>query len=183
MKLEINKKEKLKSLNYEALLGETEAEVQKRKALFNEEDFADTASNIYNQFSSIKQLLNEGETTQSIVDKLGKTKINNKRYEADFYSLSNAAGIDLNNRKNDDKRSAWRVKVNLPENSFLYEDYTLIVSDKDRKVMGMLDPNGHPVFDGNEFSDEDIKYIMDDDNNDNDDDDNWKKVLKSFDEE
>lgn len=71
----------------------------------------------------------------------------------------------------------------MPENSFLYEDYTLIVSDKDRKVMGMLDPNGHPVFDGNEFSDEDIKYIMDDDNNDNDDDDNWKKVLKSFDDE
>ena len=100
-----------------------------------------------------------------------------------FFDEEYTFKIDLNNRKNDDKRSAWRVKVNLPENSFLYEDYTLIVSDKDRKVMGMLDPNGHPVFDGNEFSDEDIKYIMDDDNNDNDDDDNWKKVLKSFDDE
>lgn len=102
-----NKKEKLKSLNYEALLGETEAEVQKRKALFNEEDFADAASNIYNQFSSIKQLLNEGETSQSIVDKLGKTKINNKRYETDFYSLSNAAGIDLNNRNGSDRFVAF----------------------------------------------------------------------------
>ena len=78
-----------------------------------------------------------------------------------FFDEEYTFKIDLNNRKNDDKRSAWRVKVNLPENSFLYEDYTLIVSDKDRKVMGMLDPNGHPVFDGNEFSDEDIKYIMD----------------------
>jgi len=43
---------------------------------------------------------------------------------------------------------------------FLMEDYTLIVSDKDKKVMGMLDPNGHPVFKGNEFTDEDIEYIM-----------------------
>lgn len=24
----------------------------------------------------------------------------------------------------------------------------------------MLDPNGHPVFKGNEFTDEDIEYIM-----------------------
>ncbi len=28
--------------------------------------------------------------------------------------------------------------------------------------MGMLDPNGHPVFKGNEFTDEDIEYIMSD---------------------
>lgn len=39
--------------------------------------------------------------------------------------------------------------------TFLMEDYTLIVSDRDKKVMGMLDPNGHPVFKGNEFTDED----------------------------
>ena len=100
-----------------------------------------------------------------------------------FFDEEYTFRVDLNNRENDDKRSAWRVKVDLPPNPFLHENYTLIVSDKDRKVMGMLDPNGHPVFDGNEFSDEDIKYIMDDDNNDNDDDDNWKKVLKSFDDE
>ena len=100
-----------------------------------------------------------------------------------FFDEEYTFRVDLNNRKNDDKRPAWKVIVDLPENRFLFEDYMLIVSDKDRKVMGMLDPNGHPVFDGNEFSDEDIKYIMDDDNNDNDDDDNWKKVLKSFDDE
>lgn len=48
------------------------------------------------------------------------------------------------------------------KNPFLMEDYTLIVSDRDKKVMGMLDPNGHPVFKGNEFTDEDIEYIMSD---------------------
>ncbi|MBJ8030062.1 hypothetical protein [Bacillus cereus group sp. N21] len=68
--------------------------------------------------------------------------------------------IDKENRNNDDVRPAWRVLVDLPENPFLMEDYTLIVSDKDKKVMGMLDPNGHPVFKGNEFTDEDIEYIM-----------------------
>lgn len=29
--------------------------------------------------------------------------------------------------------------------------------------MGMLGSNGHPVFEGNEFTDEDIKYIMSED--------------------
>ena len=101
-----------------------------------------------------------------------------------FFDEEYTFKIDLNNRKNDDKRSAWRVKVNLPENSFLYEDYTLIVSDKDRKVMGMLDPNGHPVLDGNEFSDEDIEYIMNEEENDDDEiDENWKGILKSFDDD
>ncbi|MBY0599222.1 hypothetical protein [Bacillus bingmayongensis] len=70
--------------------------------------------------------------------------------------------IDKENRNNDDVRTAWRVLVDLPANPFLMEDYTLIVSDKDKKVMGMLDPNGHPVFKGNEFTDEDIEYIMND---------------------
>lgn len=40
------------------------------------------------------------------------------------------------------------------------DDYTLIVSDRDKKVMGMLGPSGHPVFEGNEFTNEDSDYIM-----------------------
>jgi len=52
---------------------------------------------------------------------------------------------DENNRENDDIRPAWRVTVDLPPNPFLFEDYTLIVSDRDRKVMGMLGQNGQPV--------------------------------------
>lgn len=52
---------------------------------------------------------------------------------------------DRENRENDDIRPAWRVTVDLPPNPFLFEDYTLIVSDRDRKVMGMLGQNGQPV--------------------------------------
>ena len=102
-----------------------------------------------------------------------------------FFDEEYTFRVDLNNRENDDKRSAWRVKVDLPPNPFLHENYTLIVSDKDRKVMGMLDPNGHPVLDGNEFSDEDIEYIMSEEENDDDDeiDENWKGILKSFDDD
>ncbi|WP_107924621.1 hypothetical protein [Lysinibacillus parviboronicapiens] len=60
----------------------------------------------------------------------------------------------------DDMESAWRVKVDLSPNPFLFEDYTIIVSDRDKEVMGMLDVNGQPVTEGNEFTDEEIAYIM-----------------------
>lgn len=70
---------------------------------------------------------------------------------------------DKGNEGKADIRPAWRVTVDLPENPYLFEDYTIIVSDQDKKVMGMLDANGHPVSEGNEFTDEDIEYIMNDD--------------------
>ncbi len=66
------------------------------------------------------------------------------------------------NNKEDDIRSVLRIQVDLPPNDFLMEDYTLIVSDKDKKVLGVIDPNGHPIFEGNDFTDEDIKYITND---------------------
>ncbi len=75
-----------------------------------------------------------------------------------FFDEAYTFKIDKENRNNDDVRPVWRVLVDLPENPFLMEDYTLIVSDKNKKVMGMLDPNGHPVFKGNEFTDEGIYY-------------------------
>lgn len=80
-----------------------------------------------------------------------------------FFDEAYTFKIDTNNRDNDDIRTAWRVTVDLPENPFLMDDYTLIVSDKDKKVMGMLGPNGHPVYEGNEFTEEDIAYIMGED--------------------
>lgn len=70
-----------------------------------------------------------------------------------FFDEAYTFKIDKENRNNDDIRPAWRILVDLPENRFLLEDYTLIVSDRDKKVMGMLDPNGHPVFKDNEFTD------------------------------
>lgn len=79
-----------------------------------------------------------------------------------FFDEAYTFKVDQTNRENDDIRPAWRVTVDLPENPFLMEDYTLIVSDKDKKVMGMLGPSGHPVYDGDEFTDEDIEYIMSD---------------------
>ncbi|MDE7546357.1 hypothetical protein NGE73_26970, partial [Bacillus cereus] len=79
-----------------------------------------------------------------------------------FFDEAYTFKIEKENRNNDDIRPAWRILVDLPKNPFLMEDYTLIVSDRDEKVMGMLDPNGHPVFKGNEFTDEDIEYIMSD---------------------
>ncbi|MGO2961375.1 MAG: hypothetical protein ACTIDE_02070 [Carnobacterium maltaromaticum] len=66
------------------------------------------------------------------------------------------------NNNEDDIRSVWRIQVDLPPNDFLMEDYTLIVSDKDKKVLGVIDPNGHPIFEVNDFTDEDIKYITND---------------------
>ena len=96
-----------------------------------------------------------------------------------FFDEEYTFRVDLNNRKNDDKRPAWKVIVDLPENRFLFEDYMLIVSDKDRKVMGMLDCNGQPVLD----MDEDTKYIMNDDDDDNEVSENWKGILKSFDDD
>ncbi|HDR7446952.1 hypothetical protein COM21_12790 [Bacillus toyonensis] len=79
-----------------------------------------------------------------------------------FFDEAYTFKIEKENRNNDDIRPAWRILVDLPKNPFLMEDYTLIVSDRDKKVMGILDPNGHPVFKDNEFTDEDIEYIMSD---------------------
>lgn len=59
-----------------------------------------------------------------------------------------------------DIEPAWRITVDLLPNPFLFEDYTLIVSDQNKVVIGILDANGHPVTEGNEFTEEDIEYIM-----------------------
>lgn len=84
----------------------------------------------------------------------------NEQIESLFFDEAYTFKVDLENRENDDIRPAWRVTVDLPPNPFLFEDYTIMVSDRDKAVMGMLDPNGHPVSEGNEFTDEDIEYIM-----------------------
>ncbi len=44
--------------------------------------------------------------------------------------------IEKENRNNDDIRPAWRILVDLPKKPFLMEDYTLIVSDRDKKSNG-----------------------------------------------
>lgn len=85
-----------------------------------------------------------------------------------FFDEAYTFKIDPENRENDDIRPAWRVTVDLPPNPFLFEDYTLIVSDRDKAVMDILDANGHPVSEGNEFTDEDIEYIMGDEAPEND---------------
>lgn len=36
--------------------------------------------------------------------------------------------------------------VKYPPNNFLFEDYTLVISDKEAKVVFYLDVNGHPRF-------------------------------------
>lgn len=95
----------------------------------------------------------------------------NEQIENLYFDEAYTFKIDPENRDNDDIRPAWRVTVDLPPNPYLFEDYTLIVSDRDKAVMGMLDVNGHPVFEGNEFTDEDIEYIMSDDEDDEDEDD------------
>ncbi|WP_342439381.1 hypothetical protein NSS79_10965 [Paenibacillus sp. FSL L8-0436] len=91
-----------------------------------------------------------------------------EQIESLFFDEAYTFKVDLENRENDDIRPAWRVTVDLPPNPFLFEDYTLIVSDRDKAVMGMLDPNGHPVSEGNEFTDEDIEYIMSDEDKEDD---------------
>ncbi|WCT56579.1 hypothetical protein PQ456_03380 [Paenibacillus kyungheensis] len=53
--------------------------------------------------------------------------------------------MDPKSKDNDNIRPAWRVTVDLPPSTFTFEDYTLIVSDRDKKVLGILDANGHPA--------------------------------------
>lgn len=86
----------------------------------------------------------------------------NEQIENLFFDEAYTFKIDPEDRDNDDIRPAWRVTVDLQPNRFLFEDYTLIVSDRDKVVMGMLDVNGHPVSEGNEFTDEEVEYIMGD---------------------
>lgn len=62
-----------------------------------------------------------------------------------YFDEAYTFGINEEDRDNDDIRPAWRVTVDLPPNPFLFEDYTLIVSDRDKKVLGILDANGHPA--------------------------------------
>ncbi|MFD1991959.1 hypothetical protein ACFSGI_18455 [Paenibacillus nicotianae] len=62
-----------------------------------------------------------------------------------YFDEAYTFGINEEDRDNDDIRPAWRVTVDLPPNPFLFEDYRLIVSDRDRKVMDILDVNGHPA--------------------------------------
>ena len=40
----------------------------------------------------------------------------------------------------------WFMLVKYPPNNFLFEDYTLVISDKEAKVIFYLDVNGHPRF-------------------------------------
>ena len=40
----------------------------------------------------------------------------------------------------------WFMLVKYPPNNFLFEDYTLVISDSDAKVVFYLDVNGHPRF-------------------------------------
>ncbi|MEG0268472.1 MAG: hypothetical protein RR649_06895 [Carnobacterium sp.] len=91
-----------------------------------------------------------------------------EQIESLFFDEAYTFKVDMEDREKDDIRPAWRVTVDLPPNPFLFEDYTLIVSDRDKAVMGMLDVNGHPVSEGNEFTDEDIEYIMSDEDPDDD---------------
>ncbi|MFD1136555.1 hypothetical protein [Paenibacillus urinalis] len=91
-----------------------------------------------------------------------------ERIESLLFDEAYTFRINPDDRENDDIRPAWRVTVDLEPNPFLFEDYTLIVSDPDKAVMGMLDANGHPVSEGNEFTDEDIEYIMSDEETEKD---------------
>lgn len=77
-----------------------------------------------------------------------------------FYDEAYTFEINKEDRSKDIIKPAWRVQVDLPPNPFLMEDFTFIVSDQDKKVMDMLDPNGHPVSHGSPLTDEDIDYIM-----------------------
>ena len=69
----------------------------------------------------------------------------NEQIETLYFDEEYTFKRDPENRENDDIRPAWRVTVDLLPNPFLFEDYRLIVSDQDRKVMGMLGQNGQPV--------------------------------------
>ena len=63
----------------------------------------------------------------------------NEQIESLFFDEAYTFKVNTENRDNDDIRPAWRVTVDLQPNPFLFEDYTLIVSDRDKAVMGMLD--------------------------------------------
>jgi len=62
-----------------------------------------------------------------------------------FFDEAYTFEINEEDRDLDDLRPAWRVTVDLPPNTFTFEDYTLIVSDRAKKVLGILDANGHPA--------------------------------------
>lgn len=62
-----------------------------------------------------------------------------------FFDEAYTFEINEEDRDFDDLRPAWRVTVDLPPSTFTFEDYTLIVSDRDKKVLGILDANGHPA--------------------------------------
>lgn len=75
----------------------------------------------------------------------------NKQIDNLLFDEAYTFKVDKENRENDDIRPAWRVIVDLQSSPYLFEDYTLIVSDRDKAVMGMLDVNGHPVSLDNEW--------------------------------
>jgi len=57
---------------------------------------------------------------------------------------------------------AWRVRIDLEPNPFLFEDYTFVVADLNRILIDVLNSNGHPVADNSlEVAEEEIAYLMD----------------------
>ena len=57
---------------------------------------------------------------------------------------------------------AWRVRIDLEPNPFLFEDYTFVVADSNRILINVLNSNGHPVADTSlEVTEEEIPYLMD----------------------
>lgn len=99
-----SKKEKFKSLNYENYLEETEKELQKRGSVYKETEFADSTSVAYNELTNLERNLGQGDSSEEIIKKFGKSQ---KGYERNIRDLALSMGLDLKQSRDADTLVAF----------------------------------------------------------------------------
>lgn len=153
----------------------------------NDEEFAEYVKFIEDDFprhyQNIKDIKVETVLTPEEVIKIAKEfhkkmnsagTVNEDIEKLLFYDEEYTFEINREDRNKDIVKPAWRVQVDLPPSPFEAYDYTLIVSDPDKKVMDKLGPSGHPVpLEPQEWTDEDIEYFMSEEDDEDMDEDMW----------
>ena len=89
--------------------------------------------------------------TREQVIEIGKNFHSKNKLEGECVLDSNLLKLELSypyefENMNYKGSTLWFMLVKYPPNNFLFEDYTLVISDSDAKVVFYLDVNGHPKF-------------------------------------
>lgn len=96
-------------------------------------------------------VIKDTNLTREQVIEIGKKFHSDNNLEGSCILDPNRLELDLSypyefKNKNYKGYTLWFLLVKYPPNNFLFDYYTLVISDSDKKVVFYLDANGHPKF-------------------------------------